>query len=321
VVARLVLVACALAAALPAPALGQALPGGRALAVTTSLSPDVHLFAEPVRASVRVIVDPRAFDSDRIEIRASFLPYELVRSPERSRRTVGDLVELRYVATLRCLEAACLAPRFQTVLGEQEGGRAERFTFRFAPAQVLYRREGDRVELLLQRLFPPLEVVSRINASQLAAADQLGLDSLPDPSAQSGYAASLAPPEPTYRIPPRALAAGAFVLAGLLLIFPLALASRYAFRRWADGRRPRPLSATERAFLLVEWAVRQPDGEEDRRRALEALADVLEQRGAEPLAATTRTVAWAEEAPDPARTRELGGRARLALGKADGRRS
>jgi hypothetical protein len=319
VVGRLVLALCVLAAALPAPVLAQsALPGGRAISVTPSLSPDVHLFAEPVTAGVRVIVDPREFDPDRIEIKASFLPYELIRSPERSRRTVGDLVELRYIATLRCLEVECLAPRFQTVLGEQEGGRAERFTFRFAPAEVLYRREGDRVELLLQRPFPALEVVSRINTAQVAAAaDPLGLEAGPS----SEFIASLTPPEPTWRIRPRLLAAGALALAGLLLVFPVWLAMRFGLEQWRARRRPRALSPTERALLLVEWSVARADGDEDRRRALEALADVLERSGAEPLAESTRSEAWAEEAPDRNRTRELAGQARLALGKANGRRS
>jgi hypothetical protein len=318
VVGRLGVAACVLAAALPAPALGQApLPGGRAIAVATSISPDVHLFAEPVTASVRVIIDPREFDPDRIEVRTSFLPYELLRSQERGRHTVGALVELRYTATLRCLEIACLAPRFRTVLGEQEGGRAERFTFRFAPAEVLYRREDDRVELLLQRPFPALEVVSRINTAQVAAAaDPLGLEA----GHSSEFTANLAPPEPTWRIRPRLLAAGALALAGLLLVFPVWLATRFGLEEWRARRRPRALSPAERAFLLVEWSVARADGDEDRRRALEALADVLERSGVEPLAESTRSEAWAEEAPDRNRTRELAGRARLALGKANGRR-
>jgi hypothetical protein len=319
VVGRLGLVACLVASVLPASALGQsALPGGRAIAVTTSLAPDVHLFAEPVTASVRVIVDPGEFDPDRVEIKASFLPYELVRSPERSRRTVGDLVELRYIATLRCLEVDCLAPRFRTVLGEQEGGRPERFTFRFAPAEVLYRREGDRVQLLVQRPFPALEVVSRINTAQAAAAaDPLGVEAGPS----SEFTASLAPPEPTWRIRPRLLAAGALALAGLLLVFPVSLATRFGLEQWRTRRRPRALSPAERALLLVEWSAARSDGEEDRRRALEALAEVLERSGAEPLAESTRSEAWAKEAPDSGRTRDLAGQARLALGEANGRRS
>lgn len=313
-VARLGLVLVVGALVLPAAVQAQ-LPGGRAIAVTTTIAPDVHLFAEPVTASTRVIVDPREYDPDRIDVRVRFAPYELLRSLERSRREVGDLVELRYTATLRCLDLACLAPRFQTVLGEQEGGRPERYTFRFAPAEVLYRKGDGSVELVVQRPFPALEVVSRINATQLAAADQLGLEAAPT----SEYIASLAPPPPTYRISPRALAAGALVLAAVLLLFPVSLAVSFVRARWRARRRPRRLSPGERALLLVEWAGRQADGEQDRRRALEALADVLERSGAEPLAESTRTFAWAEEAPDRRRAAELAGEARSVLGGGDGR--
>lgn len=303
---------------LGAPAAAQSpLPGGRAIAVATSVSPDVHLFAEPVIARARVIVDPREFDPDRIKVQMSFAPYELVGTLRRSQRNVGDVVELGYTATLRCLEAACLAPRYKTVLGEQEGGRPERYTFRFPPAEVLYERPNGRVELLLQRPFPAVEVVSRINTAQLDAVDPL-VDELGEGTA-SAYTASLDPPSPTYRLPPRVFAAGAFALAGLLLLFPARLAGGFLLARRRARRRPRRLSPGERALLLVEWAGRQPDGEQDRRRALEALADVLERSGARPLAETTRTFAWAEEAPDVTRADDLASEARSVLGGGNGR--
>jgi hypothetical protein len=318
-VGRLGVVICALGL-LAAPAEAQnPLPGGRAIALATSISPDVHLFAEPVTARTRVIVDPREFDPDLIKVQMSSAPYELVGPLEQSRRNVGDLVELRNSATLRCLDAACLAPRYRTVLGEQEGGRSERYTFRFPPAEVLYERPNGRLELLLQRPFPAVEVVSRINTAQLDAVDPLA-EELGEGSA-STYTASLEPPPPTYRIPPRALAAGALALAGALLLFPAWLAGSFVLARWRATRRPLRLSPVERALLLVEWSGRQQDGEQDRRRALEALADVLERSGAEPLADTTRTVAWAEEAPDRERVAELAREAHSALGGGNGRRS
>jgi hypothetical protein len=308
-VGRLVALSCAIAL-LQVPAAAQAeLPGGRAIAVATSVSPDVHLFAEPVVAETRVIVDPQEFDPDRISVKASFAPYELIGPLKQSRRKVGDAVELRYAATLRCLDGTCLAPRYQTVLGEQEGGRAERYTFRFPPAEILYEHPGGRVELLLQRAFPALEVVSRINTAQLDAAT----------TALGTYTASLDPPRSTYRISPGALAAGAFALTGLLLLIPGWLAGRFLFRRWRSTRQPRRLSPVERALLLVDWAGRRQDGEEDRRRALEALAEVLERSGASPLAETTRTFAWSEDVPDRTRTDELASEARSVLARGNGR--
>jgi hypothetical protein len=301
----------------PAASSATGLPDGRAIAVETSLSPDVHLFAEPVVARVRVIVDSTQFDPDRVRVRTDFAPYELVAQTDRSRRTIGDVVELQYAATLRCLEADCLAPRYQTVLGEQEGGRPERYTYRFRPVAILYARPSGRSELLLQRPFPALEVVSRVNTAQLQAVDPLAQPGLGDPSAASAYTASIEPPAPTYRLPPWALAALPLALAVLLLLFPAWLVGRAVVARWRATRRPRELSPADRALLLVEWSSRQSDGEEDRRRALEALADVLDEHGAEPLAHAARTSAWEEGVPDGARARELAGEARTVLGGHD----
>jgi hypothetical protein len=295
-----------------APATAQAvLPGGRAIAVTTSISPDVHLFAEPVVVRVAVVVDAKQFDPDRITAQLSFDPYKLVGPVERSRRRVGDVVELAYTATLRCLDADCIAPPRSTALGAQEGGRPERYTLRFPPAEIVYQHPGGRVELLLQRKFPAVEVVSRINASQLKAASQYRFQ---NPLLANTYRASVEPPPATYRVPPRLLAAGALALAALLALFPATLAGRVVLRRWRASHRPRQLSPLERALLLVQWTSRQPDGEEDRRRALDALADVLEHSGALPLAEITRTSAWADAAPGPQRADELAAEARSVLG-------
>jgi hypothetical protein len=294
-----------------------ALPDGRAIAVETSVSPDVHLFAEPVVARVRVIVDSKEFDPDRIRVESSVAPYELVGHVEQTRRTIGEVVELQYATTLRCLTSECVAPRYRTVLGEQESGRPERFTYRFQPAEILYERPSGRAELLIQRPFPALEVVSRINTAQLEAVDPLDQSGLVDPAAASSYTASLEPPSTTYRVTPQALAGMALALAGVLLLFPAWLTGRVAVARWRALRRPQPLTPVDRALLLVEWASRIDDGDADRRRALEALADVLDQTGEAPLAETARTQAWATDAPDPARSKELAGKARTVLGGRD----
>lgn len=298
-VGRAAILACLAALALVPAAPGAPLPGGRAIAVTASISPDVHLFAEPVVVRIEIVIDRTQFDPGRVELQTSFAPYELLGPVDESRRTVGDIVELSYTATLRCLDADCVAPRFRTALGEQEGGLAERYTFRFQPAEILYEHSDGRIELLLQRPLPALEVVSRINTAQLDAAGT--------------YTASLKPPAATYRLGPRWLAGGAFALAALLLLLPASLVARAVLSRWRTSRRPRRLSPLERALVLVEWAGRQADGEHDRRRALEALADVLERGGAVPLAETTRTLAWGERAPPPERAGELAAEARSAL--------
>ena len=278
----------------------------------------MHLFAEPVTARVEIVVDPEQFDPERIRITTGFSPYKLLGQVRRTKRTVGDIAELTYTAKMRCLDAACIAPRFQTVLGAREGGRAERSTFRFAPAEIVYEHPGGRAELLVQRPFPAVEVVSRINTCQLdAAAEQRFQNAL----LNSTYMASLEPPPPTYRLPPGWLAAAAIALAALLFGFPAALTGSAILARWRVTRPPRRLSPLERALLLVEWTSRKADGEQDRRRALEALAGVLERGGALPLAEQTRTYAWADAAPDPRRADEFAAEARAALEGGDGRAS
>lgn len=284
----------------------DALPGGRAIVATASVSPDTHLFAEPVAARVDLVLDPAQLAPGRIQVRMRFAPYKLVGPVKETRREVDELVHVRYTATIRCLDVECLAPRFETVLGEQEAGRAERHTYRFPPAEIHYEEDDGRPQLLFRRAFPPLQVVSRLNSAQLDAADQPG-------ATRSAYTASLEPPAPTYRMSPERIAAVAFAAAFLLLLFPAVLAGRFLLARWRASRRPRELSPLERALVLVDWTGRQADGEHDRRKALEALADALEQEGARPLAEATRTFAWAEESPGREGADELAAEARTTL--------
>lgn len=286
------------------------LPGGRAIVATTLVSPSTHLFGDTVRARLDVVVDPREFDPERLRVRLRFAPYEAVGGIAEWRNEVGRLLHLRYEATLRCLHVACLAPRLQSTLGAQEEGRGERHTIRLAPAVIGY---SGRV--LLTRRFPAVQVVSRINTAQASA---LAPDARP--GSEGAFAASVEPPEPTYRIRPRLLAGVALALACLLVLFPLTLAGRFVHARWRAKRGWRPLSPLERALTLVDWTAGREDGAEERRKALEALAVVLEQRGARPLAETARALAWDEEPPPRERTGEVGSQARHALdGGARGR--
>jgi hypothetical protein len=307
VVGRAAVLACLAGLLLAGPASGQdALPGGRAIIATASISPDTHLFAEPVAARVDLVLDPEQLDPDRTQVRMRFAPYKHVGPVKETRREVDELVHVRYTATIRCLDVECLAPRFETVLGEQEAGRAERHTYRFPAAEIHYEEDDGRPQLLFRRAFPPVQVVSRLNTAQLDAADQPG-------TTRSAYTASLEPPAPTYRTSPERIAAVALAAALLLFLFPAVLAVRFLLARWRASRRPRQLSPLERALVLIEWTGRRADGEHERRKALEALADALDREGARPLAEATRTFAWAEESPGPERADELAAEARTTL--------
>ncbi len=289
---------CAVALVLaPAGAAQEPLPGGRALVAEASLSPTTHLFGDRVVARVDLVVDPREFDPGRLRAGIRFGPYEAVGGIREARRRSGGLVHVRYEATLRCLHVGCLAPREQTALGAQEEGRAERHTIALPPVEVLYREANGRETLLLVDHFPSLQVLSRINT---AVATSRG----------GAFAASLAPPPPTYRARAELLAALALAAAALLALLPATLLGRALRERWAGRRRWRPLPPLERALTLVDWTARREDGADDRRKALESLAVVLDERGERGLAAAARGAAWAAEPPARERVGELGAQAR-----------
>ena len=282
-----------------APDAAAALPGGRAITVGTSLTPDTHLFADPVAVQIDVVIDPALLDPDRLRLRVDFAPYEPLDPATETRATVGSLVRIRYSASLRCLRVACLGPRFASELGAQEAGRPERHAIRFRPVEVLLERAGGDPEILLRRSFPPVEVLARVNVAGLAEEQKAG--------ALLGYRASLEPPPPTYRAPPSWIAGALLAAAGLLLLLPLSLGERLLRARWRGRRLPRRLSPLERALLLVD----QASGEE-RRKALEALAQVLDEHS-RPLAASTRAVAWGERQPERKRVEDLAAQGRAVL--------
>ena len=67
-------------------------PLGKKVAATAKLDPTVHVFAEPVRATVEVVVDREQVDPERVRVETKFLPYDVkaeqASSEERGRFTV-----------------------------------------------------------------------------------------------------------------------------------------------------------------------------------------------------------------------------------------
>lgn len=290
----------------PSAAAGTSLPGGRGLVATASLSPSTHLFGDPIVARVDVVIDDEQFDPDRVDAQLRFAPYEPVGSIDETRREVDGLVHIRYEATLRCLRIACIAPTERSALGGQES-RAERHTIRLPAAQIRYHEQGASAHVLLARRFPAVEVVSRINAARLGAVESSG------PAGSEGvFVASLEPADKTYRVAPALLASLLFGGAFLLVLVPAAVVCRALLKRWRAMHHRGPLSPLQRALLLVDWTARQSDLE-DRRKALEALAVVLEESDEVPLAGTVRQLAWAKEAPAGERAGKAGVEARSAL--------
>jgi hypothetical protein len=179
------------------------------------------------------------------------------------------------------------------------------------PAEISYREPGGRARVLLAKLFPTVQVVSRVNTGQQTGAA---------PGAQgSTFTASVEPPAPSYRVRPALLAGAALLVAALLALIPAGLAWRALRARRLAARRWRPLSPLERALTLIDWTVRRDDADDDRRKALETLAVVLE-RDAPTLAHSARELAWAEQPPAKEDAGALGSEARSALaGGADAR--
>ncbi len=261
------------------------LPLGRQVSAKGSLTPTVHLFAEPVVARVDLLVDRDHVDPDRVQLETNFLPYDIEATASK-RRDRGRFTELRYEWQLRCLRVDCIPEILQSAAGEAETGRGERRTFNLPAAQVLYEDPDGETRTLTRALWPELVSVSRIKQSDVPAFGFV-------------FKTSVAPlPEPDYRVSPTLVGAGLVGGALLLLALPAALAFG-----WWRRRRPEPvvveepeLSALERALRLVEWAGGRENGAE-RREALEHLAVELEAVEITDLARSARWLAWSPASP------------------------
>ena len=269
---------------------------GKAAAVRGALTPDVHLFGEPVVAHVDVIVDREQIDPDAVRVKTDFKPYETVGETVVEEEEIGQFTHLRYSTTLRCLREDCI-PR--TLTGEvtisqtpglplfpENQQRDEKRKYEFPPAIVTAEVE-PKDKTLGRVVWPPLRSVSRINWYDSSVVGQ----GFP-------FASTVTPvPEPSYRISPTVLGIGLLALAIALLAVPtIYLVGRYRARR-APQRALRPMqSPLERALGLVEWASRRPSVEE-RREALEALAYELDAEE-DDTASRARAQGWSPPSPE-----------------------
>jgi hypothetical protein len=265
-------------------------PPGRFLSTQETLTPQAHLFGDPVEARLDVVVDRRRLDPGAIRVRAGFLPYRMVDGLRRSRRDFSRFTRLRFEATLRCLTVQCVPTRLGSVLGDQEG-RGERRTFRFDHVRVLYDdpRTGETRELR-RAVWPPLDSISRLSPER---EDPFAFRFMPG----AEFEATLAPVlEPEYAVHPWLMAA--LLLAGAAAL--LALPGRHV-ARWALARRREAAVAAaevpplELALRRVEHARDHGDPDEQR-DALEALAVLLDGNGSGPTRGL-RELAWSVEPP------------------------
>ena len=155
--------------------------------------------------------------------------------------------------------------------------RGGRLPFRFRPARV----NGIAVR------WPGIEVATRINESELNA---------------FRYRAVLSPlPHPTYRVAPAMLALLTLGAAAILLAVAGLIGVRASRRVWARRAPELDLPPVERALLMLRWT----RAGEDRRRALELLAEALDDERRRDLARASRKLAWSDAAPTPEEAEEL----------------
>ena len=262
-------------------------PGGglprEGIEASGTLTPRIPLFGDTVVAQVDVLLDRRRVDPASVRVGTAFLPWEIVGQSTRVRRDSGTNTYVRTSFVLRCTGSAC-APANQS--SELD----------FDVARVSYAAPGAApgVRAAIPVHWPPLLVYSRFAAANLVG--ETGL------AGQNPWHADLTSfPAATYRIAPGFLLPALVALAALFAAAGVALAYiAIPRRRHEPEPEPEPepvivLTPLEQALELLEDAGRA-DGTEDRRRALELVAEVLDLDHPE-LARAARTLAWSEEDP------------------------
>jgi hypothetical protein len=239
------------------------------------LEPVSHPFADPVLASVEVVLRPRRVDPDSIQLAARFTPYR-AESTRREVRTERGVMAIRWTYRLTCLTADC-RPR---------PGNAR--IFQFPPVQVSYRRRDGRPGVRRVE-WHALRSVSRLDA---------------EGAARENFQARQHPlPEISWRVGPGKLAAGLLGAAALVALVGAALLwvvlsplliDRIGVRRFAR------LDAVQRQLVVLRDAVERSDTAAQR-KALDALSMSLGRNGdaTEELAHGARRLAWSPRDRSP----------------------
>jgi hypothetical protein len=265
-----------------------------------SLQPRIILFGDTIKAHVDVLLDRRKVDPSTVRVSTEFLPWEIVGPQARIRRDSGRNTYLRTTFTLRCTSSPCLPPNTSSAL---------EFTVARLSYAAVGAAPGARRTIAVD--WPILVVYSRFAAA----------------NAEGSTGSSVAPwridldsfPAATYGLAPGLLLPALFVLVALLAAAAVVLAW-VAIPRRSQAPEPEPepepeplptRTPLELALELLEDAGRA-DGAEDRRRALELVAEVLDLDHPD-LARAARTLAWSEHDPVVGQTSGLATRVRTTI--------
>jgi hypothetical protein len=236
-------------------------------------------------------------DAGRVRIATDFRPFERL-GQTKTRKDAGRITYIRETYHLRCLSRSCLQVLPSVAAAAGGAKPSGRRVTQFRPGRVYVKGDKSAQPLLLQ--WPPVESLTRVNQTESQLETFF-------------YKASLDPPNASYAISPTALLWLLLILLVAVVAVPVSLVWRRV-REFRRGRMPaaKPeLPPLERALRLLEWANRQPDGE-DRRRALELVALELARQEHGELGEEARALAWSPPSPPPEQAGELGTRVRSA---------
>lgn len=249
----------------------ETLRPGEAIEIRADITPDAHVFGEPVVATVEALVDTTVIDLSSVRVNTDFAPYEQVgdRTVERQRSGGIGVVTFRY--PLQCLEEGC----------DTTGARG---LAEFETGRVVYRFHDGLNDAFGALDWPPFEVASRVSDD--------------DVEDIRWRAAETSLPEPSYRGDPRWLAGVLLALAAAFVAGAVLLVRRRWWRPADAGLALEPAGPAEtrlaRALTLARDASLNGDIPR-RRRALERVARELGAVNRPDLELEARALAWSQE--------------------------
>jgi hypothetical protein len=253
--------------------------------VTTDITPDAHVFGEPVVATVEALVDASQIDPNSVRVATDFAPYQPAADRTVERRKSGDTAVVTFRFPLHCLEEGC----------DTSGARG---VAEFETGRIFYRFHDSPNDAFGALDWPPFEVASRVSAD--------------DVERIRWRAAETSLPDVGYRTDPTTTAALLLALAVAFMAGAAVLARRIW---WGAPDEDAALVAAgpsetrlERALALARDASRNGDVPH-RRRALERVARELSAVNRPELAAEARELAWSEEGSTEAEVETLARRA------------